>query len=81
MKAKKPMVEGNMGKFKNQIVYSNPKENFLLNTCILLRSCYNVIKNNKKNLQIPDPLVSLALLRDEQRLSSGKFVDDSQHSS
>ena len=32
------MVEGNMGKFKSQIDYSNPEENSCLNTCVLLRS-------------------------------------------
>ena len=32
------MVEGNTGKFESQIVYSNPKENFWLNACVLLRS-------------------------------------------
>ena len=32
------MVEGNMGKFENQIVYSNLEENFRLNACVLLRS-------------------------------------------
>ena len=38
MKAKNPMVEGNMGKFEVRSVYSNPEENSYLNTCVLLRS-------------------------------------------
>jgi hypothetical protein len=69
VKAKKPMVEGNMGSLKVRIVYSNPEENSCLNTCVLLRS-ENIVAT-------PDPLLSLALLRDEQRLSLGEFVNDS----
>ena len=49
----------------------NPEENPLLNACVLLRS------NNID--ATPDPLLSLALLRDEQRL--GEFVDGSYHPS
>ena len=45
------------------------KENSCLNTCVLLRS-ENIDKTT-------DPLLSLALLRDEQRLSLGEFVDGS----
>ena len=45
----------------------NPEENSLLNACILLRS-----NNIDATL---DPLLSLAFLRDEQRLSLGEFVD------
>ena len=37
-------------------VYSNLEENFLLNTCVLLRS-ENIVAT-------PDPLLSLGLLRD-----------------
>ena len=63
------MIEGNVGKFESQISYSNPKENFCLNACVLLRS---------KNIEeTTDPLLSLALLRDEQRLSLREFVDGS----
>ena len=58
-------------------VCSNPKENSCLNACELLRSCYNVFTNPKT----PDPLLSLALLRDKQRLSLGEFVDSSYHPS
>ena len=50
------MVEGNMGKFKVRSVYSNSEENFLLNACVLLRR-ENIVAT-------PDPLLSLALLRD-----------------
>jgi hypothetical protein len=51
-----PMVEGNMGKFESQISYSNLEENFWLNTCVLLRSEYIIAT--------PNPLLSLALLKD-----------------
>ena len=58
---------------KVRSVCSNPEENSYLNACVLLGSCYNVFKN----LKTPDSLLSLALLRDEQRLSLRKFVDGS----
>jgi hypothetical protein len=54
--AKKPMVEGNTGKFESQISLFQSKGEFLLNACVLLRS-ENIVAN-------PDPLLSLALLRD-----------------
>ena len=44
-----------------------------MNAYVLLRSCYNVFKN----LKIHVPLLGLALLSDEQRLSLGEFVDGS----
>ena len=53
--------------------YSDPEENFCLNACVLLRT-ENIVAT-------PDPMLSLSLLRDEQRLSLGKFVDGSYHSS
>ena len=54
---------------KVRSVYSNLEKNFLLNACVLLSS---------KNIDAtPNLLLSLALLRDEQRLSLGKFVDGS----
>ena len=57
MKAKSPMVEGNMGKFEVRSVYSNLEENSCLNACVLLRSGSIVAT--------PNPfLLSLALLRD-----------------
>ena len=67
------MVEGNMGKFEVRSIYSNPEENSCLNTCVLLRSCYNVFKISKLLIH----LLSLALLRDKQRISLGEFVDGS----
>ena len=75
--ATSPMVEGNMSKFESQISCSNPEENSCLNACVLLKSCFNVFKNPKT----PDLLLSLALLRDEQRSSLGEFVDSSYHPS
>ena len=64
------MVEGNMGKFEVRSVYSNPEENSCLNTCVLLRS--------ESIIATLDPfLLSLALLRDYQRLSLGELVDGS----
>ena len=44
-----------------------------MNTCVLLRS--------ESIEAITDPLLSLALFRDEQRLSLGEFVDGSYHPS
>ena len=52
---------------KVRSVYSNSEENFLLNAGVLLRS--------ESIVATPDPLLSLALLRDEQRLSVGELVD------
>jgi hypothetical protein len=49
----------------------NPEENSLLNACVLLRS--------ENIAATPDPLLSLALLRDEQKLSLREFVDGSYH--
>ena len=68
MKATSPMVESNM---KVKSVYFNPEENSCFNACVLLRS--------ENIAATPDQLLSLALLRDEQRLSLGEFVDDSYH--
>jgi hypothetical protein len=50
------MVEGNKGKFKVKSVNFNPRENSLLNACVLLRS-ENIVAT-------PDPSLRLALLRD-----------------
>jgi hypothetical protein len=44
-------------------------QNFLLNACVLLRS-ENIVATTDQSL-------SVALLRDEQRLSLGEFVDGS----
>jgi len=54
---------------KIRIVCSNPEENSCLNACVPLRS---------ENIEeTTDPLLSLALLRDKQRLSLREFVDGS----
>jgi hypothetical protein len=63
--ATSPMVEGNMGKVR--IVHSNLEESSCLNTCVLLR--------RESIVATPNPSLSLSLLRDEQRLSLGEFVD------
>ena len=52
---------------KVRLVDSNPEVNFSLNPCVLLRI--------ESTIATPDPLLSLALLRDEQRLSVGELVD------
>jgi hypothetical protein len=52
---------------KVKIVYSNPEEIFLLKACVLLR--------HENILATPDPLMSLALLKNWQRLSLGELVD------
>ena len=48
-------------------VSSNLEENSYLNACVLLRS--------ESIVATPNPLLSLALLRDWQRLSLGELVD------
>jgi hypothetical protein len=60
------MVEGNMGKFESQIVYSNPEESSCLNICVLLR--------RESIVATPDPSLSLSLLRDDQRVSLGELL-------
>jgi hypothetical protein len=66
VKATRSIVEGNMGKFKVRIVNSNLEENSCLNAYVLLR---------RESIEAtPDPLLSLALLRDEQRLSLGELL-------
>ena len=50
------MVEGNRVGLKVKSIYSNLEENFLLNTCVLLKS--------ESIVATPDPLLSLALLND-----------------
>jgi hypothetical protein len=66
--ATSPMVEGNMSKFEIIIVNSTPEESFCLNACVLLR--------RESTVATLDPSLSLSLLRDEQRVSLGEFVDD-----
>jgi hypothetical protein len=61
------MVKGNTGKFEVRMVCFNPEENSYLNACVLLR--------RKSIVATPDPLLRLALLRDQQRLSLGELVD------
>jgi hypothetical protein len=58
---------GNMGKFEVRIVRSNPKESSCLNACVLL--------SRESIVATPDSSLSLSLLRDEQRVSLGEFVD------
>jgi hypothetical protein len=60
------MVEGNMSKFEIRIVHST-LESFGLNACVLLR--------RESIVATPDPSLSLSLLREEQRVSLGEFVD------
>ena len=68
-----PMVKVIWVSLKDRSIDFNPEENSLLNTCVLLRS--------ENIAATPDPLLSLALLRDKQRLSLGEFVDGSYHPS
>ena len=58
---------------KVRSILSNLEENFLFNACVLLRS--------ENTDTTPDPLLSLVLLSDVQRLSLGEFVDGSYHPS
>ena len=53
------MVEGNMGKFEIRSVYSNPEENSCFNACVLLRSCYDVLKN----LKTSDPFAKFCIAK------------------
>ena len=73
MKAKAPWLKVIWISLKVRSVSSNPKENSCLNTCVLLRS--------ENITATPDLLLSLALLKNEQRLSLGEFVDCSYHPS
>jgi hypothetical protein len=61
------MVKGNMSKFEVRIVCSNLEESSYLNACVLLR--------HESIVATLDPSLSLSLLRDEQRVSLGEFVD------
>jgi hypothetical protein len=56
-----------MGKFKVRIVRSNPDESSYLNAYVLLR-CESIVATL-------NPSLILSLLRDEQRVSLGEFVD------
>jgi hypothetical protein len=65
--ATSPMVEGNLSEFFIRIVHSNPEESSCLNACVPIR-CESIVAT-------PDPSLSLSLLRDEQKVSLGEFVD------
>jgi hypothetical protein len=58
---------GNIGKFEVRIVRSNLEKSSCLTACVLLR--------RESIVAIPDSSQSLSLLRDEQRVSLGEFVD------
>jgi len=62
------MVKGNMGESSIRIVHSNSEESPCLNACVLVR--------RESIIATPDPSLSLSLLRDEQKVSLGEFVDD-----
>jgi len=57
-----------MSKFRVRIVHSISEESSCLNTCVLLR--------RESIVAIPDPSLSLSLLRDEQRVSFGELTVD-----
>jgi len=67
------MVEDNMGKFKSHISGFQSEGEFLFGRMCILRS--------ENIAATPDPLLSLALLKDEQRLNLEEFVDGSYHPS
>jgi hypothetical protein len=52
---------------KVRIVHSKPEKSSCLNACVLLR--------RESIVATPNPSLSLSLLRDEQRISLGEFVD------
>jgi hypothetical protein len=61
------MEEGNMSEFFIRIVHSNPEESSCLNACVPVR--------HESIVATPDPLLSLSLLRDEQNVCLGEFID------
>jgi len=61
------MVKGKMGESSVKIVHSNLEESPCLNACVLLR--------HESIVATPDPSLSLTLLRDEQNVILGEFVD------
>jgi hypothetical protein len=61
------MVKDNMGKFEVRIVRSKPEKSSYLNACVLLR--------RESIVATLDSSLSLSLLRDEQRVSLGEFID------
>jgi hypothetical protein len=65
--ATSPMVKGNVGRFEVRIVRFNPEESSCLNACVLLR--------HESIVATLDLSLSLSLLRDEQRVSLGEFVN------
>jgi hypothetical protein len=65
--ATSPIMEGNMSKFFIKIVHSNPTESSYFNACVPVR-CESIVAT-------PDASLSLSLLRDEQKVSLGEFVD------
>jgi len=50
------------------MVHSNLEESPYLNACVLVM-CESIVAT-------PDPSLSLSLLRDEQKVNLGEFVDD-----
>jgi hypothetical protein len=64
--ATSPMVEGNMSEFFTRIVHSNLEESSCLNACVPIR--------RESIVATPDPLLSLSLLRDEQKVSLGSLL-------
>jgi len=65
--ATSPMMEGNMSKFFIGIVHSNLEENSYLNACVPVK--------HESIVATPDPSLRLSLLRDEQKVGLGEFVD------
>ena len=53
---------------KVRSVYCNLEENSYLNTCVLLRSCYNVFKN----LKTPNPFAKFSFAK---RLAKDKLEE------
>jgi len=49
------------------MVHYNSEESPYLNVCVLVR--------HESNVATPNPSLSLSLLRDEQKVSLGEFVD------
>ena len=67
MIAASSVVKGNMGMFCVKIVHSELEESPYLKTCVHVR--------RESIVATHDPSLSLSLLRDEQKVSLGEFVD------
>ena len=55
------------------LVYYNPEQDSCLNTCVLFRSCYVVLKN----LKIPDPYTKFSFAKGLAKVKLGELINGS----